>query len=90
MLTNTVHSFNKHRKQLLANNINIVARRLPQDYQLFCQRTDGDGNALINKYQSKVIKGKLRPPPPPTSEKDESDTKDGNSSESPLPEKKKR
>jgi len=89
-LTNIIHSFYEHRKQLLANDINIVARRLAQDYHSFCQRTDGDGNALFSKYQSKVMKGKLSPPPRPTSDKDESDTEDGDGSESPPPEKKKK
>jgi hypothetical protein len=57
MLTNIVRSFNEYRKQLLGDNINIMARSLPQEYHSFCQRTDGDGNALFNKYQSKVMMG---------------------------------
>jgi hypothetical protein len=87
-LTNIIRSFYEHRKQLLADDITIVARRLAQDYHSFCQRTDGDGNALFSKYQSKVMKGKLYSLPRPTSDKDESDTEDGDGSESPPPEKK--
>jgi len=89
-LTNIIRSFYEHRKQLLDDDINIVARRLAQDYHSFCQRTDGDGSALFSKYQSKVMKGKLSPPPHPTSGKDESDTEDGDGSESTPPEKKKK
>jgi len=89
-LTNIICSFYKHRKQLLADDINIVAWRLAQDYHSFCQRTDGDGNALFSKYQSKVMKGKLSPSPRPTSDKDERDTEEGDGSESPPPEMKKK
>jgi len=90
VLTNIFCSFNTHREQLLADDINILARRLPHDYHSFSQRTDGDGNALFNRYQSKVMKGKLRPPPCPTPDKIESDTEDGNGSESFAREKKER
>jgi len=89
-LTNIIRSVYEHRKQLLADDINIMAWRLAQDYHSFCQCTDGDGNALFSKYQSKVMKGKLSPPPRPTSDKDESDTEDGGGSENPPPEKKKK
>jgi hypothetical protein len=89
-LTNIICSFYEHRKQLLADDISIVARRLAQDYHSFCQGTDGDCNALFSKYQSKVMKRNLSPPPRPTSDKDESDTEDGDGSGSPPPEKKKK
>jgi len=89
-LTNIIHSFYEHRKQLLTDDINIVARRLAQDYHSFCQRRDGDGNALFSKYQSKVMKATLSPPPPPTSDKNESNTEDGDGSERPPPGKKKK
>ena len=89
-MTNIIRSFYEHKKQLLADDINIVARRLAQDYHSFCQRTDGDGNALFSQYQSKVIKGKLSPPARPSSDQDKSDTEDGDVSESLPPEKKKK
>jgi hypothetical protein len=90
MLTNIVRSFNKHRKQRFRDDIKIVARRLEQDSHSFCQCTDGDGNALFNKYQLKVMMGKLRPPPCPTPYKVKIDTEDGDGSERPPPEKQKR
>ena len=89
-MTNIFRSFYEHRKQLLADEIYIVVKRLAQDYRSFCQRTDGDGNALFSKYQSKVMKGKLIPPPRPTSDIDKSDTEDGDGSDSPPPERKKK
>jgi hypothetical protein len=67
-----------------------VSRKLAQDYDSFCQHTDGDGNTLFSKYQLKVIKGKQILPSRYTSEKDEGDTEDCDGSESPAPEKKKK